>query len=151
MAFHVEVSSGFHRARVFNLNREDLFEKVVGPWLEDRSIEMGDREWEPRKCALKVLDGPTMESTDLSFGQGWANAERASENVTHEILAAAPAARVPDAFVIATDNPEALTAEVVAGHGGEAVHWADVRQKIDGRDPEVAAVILVVRRPSAPE
>ena len=32
--FHVEISAGLHRARVFNLNREDLLAKVVEPWLD---------------------------------------------------------------------------------------------------------------------
>ena len=44
MAFHVEISVPMRHARVFNLNREDLFAKVIGPWLENRLIEMGDRE-----------------------------------------------------------------------------------------------------------
>ena len=110
---------------------------------------MGDREWEPRKSSLKILEGPQMETQDLSFGQGWANAERASENVTRDVLAKAPAPVVPDAFVVETDSPEAVTADVVAGHDGRAIHWAEARKRLDGRDPEVAAVILVVRRPGS--
>jgi hypothetical protein len=149
--FHIEISAGVHRARVFNLDREDVMAKVVQPWLEDRIIVMGDREWEPRKATLKVLAGPQMQNADLSFGQGWANAERASENVTREFLATAPPPRNPDAFVIETDNPEAVTADLVAGNGGRAIHWGEARQKLDGRDPEVAAVILVVRRPESPQ
>jgi hypothetical protein len=147
--FHVEISAGLHRARVFNLNRGDLLAKVVQPWLEGRRIEMGDREWEPRDSSLKILEGPRMETTDLSFGQGWANAERKSENVTRGTLEAAPPPSVPDAFLVATESPEALVAEVVAAHDGEAIPWADARGRIDGRDPEVAAVILVLRRPEA--
>jgi hypothetical protein len=144
--FHVEISAGLHRARVFNLDREDLLAKVVEPWLDDRRIEMGDRVWEPRASSLVVLEGPQMESTDLAFGQGWANAERAAENVTHEVLAAAPPPQVPDAFVIEAEDPETVTAELVAASDGRAIHWGEARTRLDGRDPEVAAVILVVRR-----
>ncbi|MDX6625761.1 MAG: hypothetical protein QOE56_750 [Solirubrobacterales bacterium] len=144
--FHVEIAAGFHRARVFNLNPEDLSAKVVEPWLDDRRIEMGDREWEPRKSSLRILEGPEMATTDLAFGQGWSNAERASKDVTRDLLAAAPPPRAPDAFVIETETPEALTAEVVAGNGGRAIHWGEARERLDGRDPEIAAVILVVRR-----
>jgi hypothetical protein len=147
MPFHVEISAGFHRARVFNLNREDLTVKVLEPWLEDRRIEMGDREWEPRKSSLVVLEGPKMETPDLSFGQGWSNAERASENVTRSILAEAPPPSLPDAFVVEAESPEAVVAEVVAGHEGRAIPWAEARTRLDGRDPEIAAVILVVRPP----
>lgn len=145
--FHVEISGGFHRARVFNLNREDLVAKVIEPWLDDRVIEMGDREWEPRNSSLSILEGPRMETRDLSFGQGWANAERASRNVTREILSQAPPPSEPDAFVIETATPEAVTADVVAGYDGKAIHWDEARETIDGRGPKVAAVILVVRRP----
>jgi hypothetical protein len=147
MPFHVEISAGFHRARVFNLNREDLLAKVVEPWLEGRRIEMGDRKWEPRESSLKILEGPQMETEDLSFGQGWSNAERASENVTRGVFAEAPAPSVPDAFMVEADSPEAFAAEVVAGHDGRAIHWGEARKRLDDRDPEIAAVILVVRRP----
>ncbi len=144
--FHVEVSRGVHRARVFNLSREDLVEKVVQPWLDDRQLVMGDRKWIPRESELKILDGPQMENADLSFGQGWANAERASEDVTRELLSTVPkASATPDAFVIETDSPEAVLAEVV-GFRGRPLHWDDARKKIDGRDPEVAAVILVLKK-----
>ncbi len=149
MPFHVEISAGLHRARVFNLDRDDLLAKVVGPWLEDRRIEMGDREWEPRTSSLKILEGPRMEQPDLAVGQGWANAERGSENVTRDVLAAAPPPSFPDAFVVEADSPEAVTADVVAGHGGRAIHWGEARGRLDDRDPEIAAVILVLRRPGS--
>jgi len=134
-----------HRARVFNLDREDLIAKVAQPWLEDRTIQMGDREWVPRRSSLRILEGPRMETADLSFGQGWANAERACEDVTRALLETAPPPPAPDAFVVETENPEGLVAEVVAEHDGRAVPWAEARQRLDGRDPEIAAVILVVR------
>ena len=121
--------------------------KVVEPWLDDRRIEMGDRVWEPGKSSLRILEGPPMETEDLSFGQGWSNAERASENVTREILATAPPPAVPDAFVVETDNPEAVTSDLAGSHGARAIHWSEARTRLDGRDPEVAAVILVIRAP----
>jgi hypothetical protein len=145
--FHVEVSAGLHHARVFNLNREDLMAKVVGPWLEDRTIVMGERRWAPRESSLVVLEGPAMEGPDLAFGQGWANAERSSENATRRLFSEAPPPSLPDAFVVETDSPEALAADLVAGHDGRAVQWSEARERIDGRDPEIAAVILVVRKP----
>ncbi len=107
---------------------------------------MGDREWEPRRASLRVLEGPHMETTDLSFGQGWANAERASEDVTQAILAEAPPPVSPDAFVIETDDPEALLGAVLAEHDGRAVavargERADRRPRPGGRgrDPRAQA------------
>jgi hypothetical protein len=149
MAFHVEISAGYHHARVFNLNQADVAAKIIAPWVEDRIIEMGDREWEPRESSLTILEGPHMETVDLSFGQGWSNAERASQNVTRGLLASAPPPSLPDAFVVETESPESVTADVVAGHDGKTIHWNEARERIDGRDPEIAAVILVVRRPAA--
>jgi hypothetical protein len=144
--FHVEISAGVHRARVFNLDRDDLLAKVVRPWLDQQTILMGDRKWEPRNSALKVLEGPRMENADLSFGQGWANAERKSEEVTQVVLAQAPPPAGPQAYLVEADSPEALAAELAAGNGGRTVQWADAERRLDGRDPEVAAVILVVRK-----
>jgi hypothetical protein len=147
--FHVEVSTGYRHARVFNLSREDVIAKIVQPWLEDRMIEMGEREWEPSASSLRILEGPRMENADLAFGQGWANAERACEDVTKAIVSEAPPPAFPDAFVIETETPEAVTAQLVGGHDGRAVHWHEARQRIDDRDPEIAAVILVLRKPTA--
>jgi hypothetical protein len=149
--FHVEISEAMRHARVFNLDREDLLDKVIGPWLEDRPIELGDREWQPKESSLKVLEGPHMAPADLSFGQGWSNAERCSENVTHRVLEEAPPPRFPDAFVVETDSPESLTADVVAGHGGRAIPWSEAKERLDRRDPEVAAVILVTPKRPEPE
>jgi len=44
-----------------------------------------------------------------------------------------------------TENPEALIAEVV-GFRGRPLHWAEAREKIDSRDPKVAAVIVVLKK-----
>jgi hypothetical protein len=146
--FHVEISTGVHRARVFNLDRDDVLAKVVRPWLDQRTILMGDRKWEPRESSLKVLEGPHMENADLSFGQGWANAERKSEEVTQALLAQAPPPPTgPQTYLVEGDSPEALAAELAANNGGRTVQWAHAKRRLDGRDPEVAAVILVVRKP----
>jgi hypothetical protein len=145
--FHVELSAGMHRARVFNLDREDLMAKVIEPWLSDRVIAMGDREWVPGKSSLRILEGPEMEDRDLAFGQGWANAERSAQNATRRLLAEAPPPHTPDAFVVEADSPEALAADLLARHDGRAIAWSEARERIDGRDAEVAAVILVVRKP----
>lgn len=145
--YHVEISTGVHRARVFNLDRGDVVAKVIRPWLDERTIAMGDRKWEPRTSTLRILEGPQMENADLSFGQGWSNAERKSEDVTGTLLAQVPPPPAgPQAFLVEADSPEGLAAELAASHGGRTVQWADAERRLDGRDPEVAAVILVVRR-----
>jgi hypothetical protein len=144
--FHVELKTGINHARAFNLSREDLLAQVIAPWLEDLVVELGDQEWLPAESQLKILEGPHLSGPDLAFGQGWANAERASENVTKRELAAAPAPEVPDAFVVESEDPQASLASMLAGEQSRPMSWAEARQRIDGRDAEVAAVILVVKR-----
>ncbi|MDX6609740.1 MAG: hypothetical protein QOF85_1665 [Solirubrobacterales bacterium] len=146
MPFHVELSNGLNHARAFNLSREQLLAQVVAPWLEDLPVELGEQEWLPAESQLKILEGPHLEGPDLAFGQGWSNAERASENVTKRELASAPPPKHPDAFVVESEDPQASVAEMLDGQGATPVTWADARKRIDGRDPEVAAVILVLRR-----
>ena len=146
MTFHVELSNGLNHARAFNLSREQLLVQVVAPWLEDLQIELGEQEWLPAECQLKILEGRHLEGPDLAFGQGWANAERASENVTARELAAAPAPRHPDAFLVRSDDPGETVNELLNGQDAAPVSWSEARKRIDGRDPEVAAVILVVKR-----
>lgn len=146
MPFHVELSNGLNHARAFNLSRERLLSQVVAPWLEDLQVELGEQEWLPAESQLKILEGPHLEGPDLAFGQGWGNAERSSENVTARELAAAPAPQRPDAFLVQADDPGQTVAELLDGQNAAPVSWSEARERIDGRDPEVAAVILVVKR-----
>jgi hypothetical protein len=148
MPFHVEIGGAMRHARVFNLNREDLAAEIVGPWLEDRPIEMGDREWQPSESRLTILDGPQMESPDLAFGQGWSNASRASEDVTRETLDGAPKPHSPQAILVEAADAETSVADLLAGHRGQETPWSEARERLDGRDPEIAAVILVRRKPA---
>jgi hypothetical protein len=144
--FHVELTTGLNHARAFNLSREELLTKVVAPWLEDLPIELGEQEWLPRESNLKILEGPQLENPDLSFGQGWSNAERSAENVTKRELAAAPAPDQPDAFVVEAERPEDAVGKLLEGQAATPLPWAEARERIDGRDPDIAAVILVVRK-----
>lgn len=146
MAFHVELSSAMNRARVFNLSQEELLNRVIEPWLADRSFELGEYEWLPAESSLKILEGPHLDNPDLAFGQGWSNAERKSENVTRRELEQAPAPKTPDAFLVAAELPEATVAEMLTGQEAVPVQWSEARRRVEGRDPSVAALILVVKR-----
>lgn len=147
MAFHVQLRSEEGRARVFNLEREELLARVIEPWLAGRTFELAEYEWLPSESSLTILEGPHLDNPDLAIGQGWSNAERKSENVTQRVLAEAPAPRLPDAFVVSADLPEATVAEMLADRDATPVAWPEAHNRIDGRDPEIAAVILVVKRP----
>lgn len=147
MAFHVELSSADNRARVFNLSHRELLSRVIEPWLADRPFELAEYEWLPSESSLKILEGRQLDNPDLAIGQGWSNAERSAENVTKRVLAEAPPPTLPDAFVIESDVPEAAVAEMLAEREAQPIAWSDARERIAGRDPAVAAVILVVKPP----
>ena len=147
MPFHVELRSGIKHARSFNLGREQLMAEVIAPWLEDLPVELGEQEWTPSESKLMILEGPHLDGPDLAFGQGWANAERASEEVTERELAAAPAPDLPDAFVVEAEQPDAAVGKLLEGQAGKSIAWTEARDRIDGRDPAIAAVILVLKKP----
>lgn len=146
MPFHVEVSGGINHARAFNLSLAELRRQILEPWLTDRPVELGEHEWAPRESSLRILEGPHLDTPDLSFGQGWSNAERSAEDVTRRILEKTELPKLPDAFVVAAELPEATVAEMLSGQQAQPVPLGDAERKLDGRDPEVAAVILVVKR-----
>ena len=134
MPFHVEISRGFrHHARAFNLEAARLRSTVLEPWVQGRVIELGDREWEPRDCKLKVLEGPELSDSDLAMGRGWSNAERVSENVTRRLVdeASAPAAR-PVAVLAETEASEAELVRMIEGLRLETVSWTELRALIVG-------------------
>jgi hypothetical protein len=145
--FHVEISGGINHARVFNLSLDELRRGVLEPWLTERPVELGEREWVPQESTLRILEGRHLDSPDLSFGQGWANAERSAEDVTKRMLAQTELPKLPDAFLVEAELPEATVAEMLSGQQAQPVAFGDVKKKLDGRDPEVAAVILITKRP----
>ncbi len=148
MPFHVEISGGINHARAFNLSLDELRRQVLEPWLTGRPVELGEREWPPADSSLRILEGRHLEPPDLSFGQGWSNAERAAEDVTRRMLVETKQPKLPDAFVVETELPEATVAEMLSGQAAQPVPLSDVEKKLDGRDSEVAAVILVTKRPA---
>jgi len=150
MPFHVEVRSPHQHARVFNLSEGEAGQ-ILKLWVADQTFEFGEQEWEPRESKLTVLEGKTLEGPDLAFGQGWSNALRSAEDVTRRLVEAEEV-RAPLVPVVAVegDSVEGAAAAMASGVGPVALEWSEARARIDGRDPSVAAVILVLR-PSEPE
>jgi hypothetical protein len=144
--FHVEVSGGLNHARAFNLSLDELRRKILEPWLTGRPVELGEREWEPRSSKLRILEGPHLDPPELAFGQGWSNAERSAEDATRRVLEHAEPPKLPDAFVVEAEVPEATVAEMLGGQRAQPVALNEAEKRLDGRDPEIAAVILVVKR-----
>jgi len=152
MPFHIEVAAGRRRARSFNLTEEELGRTVLDPWLSGRPILLGDRKWKQsdEESRLRILKGPELSIQDLAFSQGWSNAERSAEDVTVTVLEQATegrrAQRGPATIVLRTDSAVQTLADIVSGHDTETVSPEAAKERIEGRDPSVAAVILVVQR-----
>jgi hypothetical protein len=151
MPFHIEVNGSRHHARSFNLTEEELGRTVLDPWLSGRPILLGDRKWSrDDESNLRILEGPELSIQDLAFSQGWANAERSATDVTTKVLESATegrrAQRGPATLIIRSDSPVQTLADIISGHDTETVPLEQARERIDGRDPSVAAVILVVQR-----
>jgi hypothetical protein len=156
VAFHVEIRNGSQHARVFNL--DVLRGRVLVPWLEERTIDLGDQVWDPRASRLTVLEGAALDAPDLAVGQGWSNAlRRRSHDVTVAALEAvrnraaatsperAPAAPpVVGVTILAapSDAAQAKAAELASELGLRPEPWGVVRARL------VAGAAVVRARPT---
>ena len=153
MPFHVEIKSGMQHARAFNLEEGSLRRTIIEPWLAGLVIELGDRDWEPKECTLRILEGPELSGPDLALGRGWDNAERRSENVTRRLVTRDAPSTGPTVVVLA-ESPDAeaqigqMLAALELGHSD----WAELRARIlspggshaGGGDAGAYAAVLVV-------
>ena len=151
MPFHIELATGRRHARSFNLTEDELRRTVLEAWLAGRAVLLGDRKWTRDDAELRILEGPELSNQDLAFGNGWSNPQRGAADVTQTTwlapaTEAARAARGPATIVIHTDSAVQTLADIVAGHDTESVPIEEARERIDARDPAIAAVILVVQR-----
>jgi hypothetical protein len=148
MVFHVELSSGFrNRAHAFNLDEADLRRTVLDPWIQNRQVAIGEKEFEPRDSKLIVLEGPELADTDLAIGRGWSNAEKSSENDTRRLLDAASAPSKPVVAILADDDSvQAEIGRMLEKLGLETALWSELRARIlspptDRSGPGYAAVL----------
>jgi len=120
--YHVQIRRGFRVARELNLDETELRARVLTPWSRGALVSLGDREWEPAHCELRLLGGPELTAADLAMGQGWQNAERSARDVTAEMLAVRPA---PTAVALLAQTPAAAAAASVALEraGVQALAW----------------------------
>ncbi len=122
--FHFELRAGIHVAHAFNLNRPELDRAVLDDWLRGEEVTFGDRRWSPERAALKIYEGPALAGPDLSFGRGWTNAVKRSENVTDRLLAAGHAdVGQPSSPVVDTLRREILAQSAGGRIGVHQVLW----------------------------
>lgn len=145
MPFHVEISSALDRARVLNVGEAELRKDVLEPWVAGLPFGFGGRDWEPRESRLTILEGPTLQPSDGD--EGWLEALRAAEDVTRQMLEAAEAsAPAQVAVLVEADSVEAALEDLRSGKPPRQISWSSAVERLGARDPEVAAVILVVKR-----
>ena len=128
--FHVELRQFPHQARAFNLTREELSARIVGPWVSGRSIELDERRWSPERARLTIYEGPQLPRDQLWMGRGWGNVTRAGEDVTARVLAEASSALAPPAPVVE------LKYDIVARCAGGPLPVGDVVELVGERYPQ---------------
>ncbi len=146
MPFHVEVSSSPNHARVFNIGEAEL-RQILNQWVAGQTFELGEQEWEPRESKLTVLEGPVLDGPDLAYGQGWSSALRSADDVTQRVMESAEGeSPLPPVIVVEADSVDGAMAQMASGNGTMPIEWSEARERIDGRDPEIAAVVLITRK-----
>ncbi len=164
MPFHIEVRRGaFQRARAFNLDQDRMRRGVLEPWARGLRLTLGEREWDPRDCALRIIEGPELSSAELGLGQGWNRAERTGRDATRGLLdelAGASNAVTPAAAAVAPPGIAVLAESLAGGrelsarlaeHGARAVEWASVRERLLSDGPRAApGGVVLVLEPAPP-
>jgi len=146
MPFHVEVSSSANRARVFNVEEIALRRTVLDPWVAGLAFEFDEHDWDPRGSRLTILEGPEVDSPELALEQSWSNVLRAATDVTRSMLEAAEAdAPAQAAVVVKADSLEAALQQLRGGQPQQQIPWSAAVERVESRDPEVTAMILVVK------
>ncbi len=111
--FHVELRElrqFSHVAHSFNLSETELSAKVLAPWSEGQLVVLGERQWEPKRTKLTILEGPELRLDELGMGRGWGNAIRHGHDVTERVLAGMRTHAKPGAVAEVTDGPDPVAA-----------------------------------------
>ena len=146
MPFHIEISSAVGRVRVLNVEKAELRREVLEPWVAGLSFEFAQQGWQPRECRLTILEGPRL-SSEPAAEDGWDSALRTADDVTRPMLEAAEDSLPAQMAVeVDADSVEAAVQELGSGRAPRQICWARALERIGNRDPDLAAVILVVKR-----
>jgi hypothetical protein len=149
MPFHVEIGSPFSFARAMNVDEESLRAAVLEPWVAGLPLTMGERSWEPGESRLTILEGPELPPSP-GGDENWGAALRTAEDVTRPLLEAAEAgASAQTAAIVEADSMDEALGRLRAGHLPQQVSWVSAVERLEDRDPEIAAAILVVKRSGA--
>jgi hypothetical protein len=71
------------------MSEAELVAEVLGPWVSEGSVNLGERDWSAGQSRLTILEGPELPVSQLSMGRGWTAAQRQGRDVTAQMLGAA--------------------------------------------------------------
>jgi hypothetical protein len=115
--FHVELRElrQFpHVVHSFNMSEMELNTKLLAPWSEGQRVLIGEREWEPKRTKLTVIEARELRLDELGMGRGWANAIRYGDDVTDRVIVAASGQSKSNALIEGSDALTAFKAVVRA-------------------------------------
>lgn len=161
--FHAQLRQFPHNVDRFNLGERELLAILV-PWVQGRTVELGEHKWSAENARVTVLEGPHLELGELSMGRGWGTAERRGVDVTERALAwageVAQAMEAGAAAPAAAETAPAAAAETAPAAGapaqlqgapaaggtppaasaeGAAPRAADLQALLGARSPELLA------------
>jgi hypothetical protein len=134
--FHVEVRQFPNVTRSFNLSEAELTAQVLGPWVRKRVFSLGEREWEPTRAKLTILEGRELRGDEMGLGRGWANISRDAENVTDRVLALAQVQAKPGGVAEASGSSSAFKDVVLAQCATDRLAIHQVMWLSGSRHPE---------------
>ena len=135
--FNVELRQFPHQTRSFNMTREELDDRIVGPWLAREPIELDEYKWLPDRATLTIYEGPMLALSEMGMGRGWQNVTRNGRDVTQEVLIEArdetaelPTADDFRAEIAARSGAGAITISGLVELAGEWYPQARVSERI---------------------
>jgi hypothetical protein len=89
VAFHVQLRDGRDSVRAFNLSEDEVRTKFIAPLRAGVMFTFQDKDFEPRKAQLMVIEGEHLGLGELGIGGvGWANVAKRGTDVTQRFLTA---------------------------------------------------------------
>ncbi len=117
MTFHVQLRDGRDSVRAFNLSEDEVRTKFIVPLREGVPFTFQDKDFEPRKAQLMVIEGEALGLGELGIGGvGWSNVAKRGTDVTQRFLTASGGPQAPSLTLESTGRlKERILGRLAAG------------------------------------